>query len=68
MGVVHSSRDTNFVQEVEQLEDQKNEAKDEESKRDIELKLNLKTLERELAYSKRVSQLYSRCCALQCGM
>ena len=56
MGVVHSSPDTNFVQEVEQLENQKNEAKDKESKEDIELKVELTRLERELAWSKRVSQ------------
>ena len=78
MGVVHSSPDTNFVQEVRQLEDQKNEAKDKESKKDIELKLKLKRLERELAWSKEVSQgnnfTMDVVCyevglgALQCGM
>ena len=53
---IHSRPDTNFVQEVEQLERQKNEAKDKESRKDIELKLKLKTLERALAGSKYVSQ------------
>ena len=52
MGVVHGNPDTNFVQEVGKFEGQKNVAKDKESK----LKLKLKKLERELAYSKRVSQ------------
>ena len=56
MGVVHSSPDTNFVQEVEQLKHQKNEAKDKDSKNDIESKLKLKTLERDLLHSKWVSQ------------
>ena len=54
MGVVHSSPDTNFVQEVRQLEHQKNDAKDKESKKDI--KLELKRLERNLAGSKWVSK------------
>ena len=53
MGVVHSSPGTNCVQEVKQLGREKDEAKD---KQDIELKLKIKELERELAESKRVSQ------------
>ena len=78
MGVVHSSPDTNFVQEVGQLEGQIKKVKDKESKKDIELKLKLKRLERELAGSKRVSQgnnfTMDVVCyevglgALQCGM
>ena len=78
MGVVHSSPDTNFVQEVKQLERQKNEAKVKESKQDIELKLKLKILERDLANQKYVSQgtnfTVDVVCyevglgALQCGM
>ena len=36
-------------------EDQKKEVKDKESKKDLELILKLKTLERELAASKQVS-------------
>ena len=56
------SPDTNFVQEVKQLKHQINKAKDKETKKDVVLKLRLKTLERKLAYSKQVSQgnkLYS---------
>ena len=53
MGVVHSSPDTNCVQEVEQLRREKYDAKD---KKDIELKLKIKQLERQLANSKYVSQ------------
>ena len=52
MGVVHSSHDTIYVQEVEQLEKQKNEAKDEEGRKELEQQVKLKTLERELAGSK----------------
>ena len=54
MGVVHSSPDTNCVQEVRQLEEQKNEAKDEKEKEEIENKLKIRTLERDLADSKWV--------------
>ena len=56
MGVVHSSHDTIYVQEVEQLKKQKNEAKDEEERKELEQQVKLKTLERELAGSKRVRQ------------
>ena len=56
MGVVHSSHDTIYVQEVEQLEKQKNEAKDEEERKVIEKKIAIKSLERDLAYSKQVRQ------------
>ena len=54
MGV--GSPDTNIVQEVKQLEDQKSKARDKESTKDIELKLKLKRLESELAASRTVSQ------------
>ena len=54
--MVHRSPDTNVVQEVKRLERQKNEAKDEESRKDIELKLKVKTLERNIAGSKQVNQ------------
>ena len=68
MGVVHSSSDTSIMQEVKQLDHQKEEVKDKESTKEIELKLKLKTLERELAHSKGVSQLrkqlYNGCCML----
>ena len=56
MGVVHSSPDTNCVQEVYQLGKEKDEAKDKQSKEGIELKLKIKKLEGELAWSKQVSQ------------
>ena len=56
MGVVHSSHDTIYVQEVEQLEKQKNEAKDEEERKVIEKKIAIKSLERDLAESKTVRQ------------
>ena len=56
MGVVHSSHDTIYVQEVEQLEKQKNEAKDEEERKVIENKIAIKSLERDLARSKQVRQ------------
>ena len=45
-----------FVQEVEQLNKQKNEATDKETLKSIEQKLKMKTLERDVAYSKAVSQ------------
>ena len=56
MGVAHSSPDTNCVQEVEQLEKQKNEAKDEKEKGEIENKLKIRTLEGNVAFSKKVRQ------------
>ena len=56
MGVVHSSHDTIYVQEVEQLKIQKNEAKDEEGKKVVEKKIAIKSLERDLAASKMVRQ------------
>ena len=54
--MVHSSPNANFVQEVKQLDKQKNEATDEEICKSIEQELKMKTLEREVAYSKVVSQ------------
>ena len=56
MGVVHSSHDTIYVQEVERLKKQKNEAKDEEGRKELEQQVKLKTLERDLAASKMVRQ------------
>ena len=56
MGVVHSSPDINCVQEVEQLKEQKNEAKDEKEKEELDNKLKIKTFERNLALSKMVRQ------------
>ena len=45
-----------ITQGLKQLEDQKTEAKDRESKKDIELELKLKRIEGKLAGSKLVSQ------------
>ena len=56
MGVAHSSTDYNFLQEVEELEKQKEEAKDDEQKKDTEGKLSLKRLERDLADTKWVRE------------
>ena len=54
MGVVHSSTDSNFLQEVEKLERQKNEAKDDDQKRDIGRRLEQTSLEKDLAWAKQV--------------
>ena len=56
MGVVHSSPDTDFVQEVEQLDQQKNETTDKEILISIEQNLKMKTLEHKVALTKAVSQ------------
>ena len=55
-GCGHSSTDSNFLQEVEELEKQKEEAKDDKQKKDIEGKLSLKRLERDLAKAKWVRE------------
>ena len=52
-----SSTDFNFLQEVEKLERQKKEAKDDKQKKDIEGKLSLKTLERDLTWAKYVREI-----------
>ena len=54
MGVVHSSTDSNFLQEAAKLEKQKKEAKDDDKRRDLTQKLELKILESDLAWTKRV--------------
>ena len=54
--MVHSSPDTNFVQEVKELKKQKKEAKDKDSIKDVDQKLTLTTLKRDLADSKWVRQ------------
>ena len=54
MGVVHSSTDSNFLQEVAKLEKQKKEAKGDDKKKEVQQKLELKTLERKLALAKQV--------------
>ena len=55
-GCGHSSTDSNFLQEVEELKKQKKKAKDDKQKKDIEGKLSLKTLERDLAHAKWVRE------------
>ena len=55
--MVHSSTDCNFLQEVKKLEKQKNEAKADEQRRDIDRRLKLRTLERDLAKAKWVRQI-----------
>ena len=56
-GCGHSSTDSNFLQEVKELERQKEEAKDDKQKKDIEGKLSLKMLERDLAWAKYVREI-----------
>ena len=56
MGVVHSSTDSNFLQEVGELEKQKKEAKDDDQRREVEQKLQIKELERALAEARAVRQ------------
>ena len=55
-GCGHSSIDSNFLQEVEEFKRQKEKAKDDKQKKDIEGKLSLKTLERDLAEAKYVRE------------
>ena len=57
-GCGHSSTDSNFLQEVWELEKQRQkwEAKDDKQKKDIEGKLSLKMLERDLARAKWVRE------------
>ena len=54
MGVVHSSTDSNFLQEVGELEKQKKEAKDDDQRREVKQKLQIKELERDLAFARYV--------------
>ena len=54
MGVVHSSTDSNFLQKVNKLE--KKEAKDDDQRREVEQKLQIKELERDLALARFVRQ------------
>ena len=56
-GCGHSSTDSNFLQEVRELEKQKEEAKDDKQNKDIEGKLSLKTLKRDLAEAKWVREM-----------
>ena len=58
MGVVHNGHDTIYVyiQEVEQLEKRKSEAKDEQRRKQLEQQVKLKTLEKDLALSNEVRQ------------
>ena len=54
MGVVHSSTDSNFLQEVDKLEKRKKEAKDDDKIREVQQKLELKSLEKDVAFAKQV--------------
>ena len=56
-GCGHSSTDSNCLQEVEELEKQKTEAKDDKQKKKIEGKLSLKTLERDFIEAKWVREI-----------
>ena len=56
-GCGHSSTDSNFLQEVWELEIQKEKAKDDKQKKDIEGKLSLKMLERDLVGAKYVREI-----------
>ena len=60
MGVVHSSTDSNFLQEVDELEQQKEKAKDDDQRRELERRLEQKLLEKDLAQAKLVRQNYIR--------
>ena len=55
--MVHSSTDSNFLQEVGGLEKQKKEAKDDDQRREVEQKLQIKELERDLAAARYVRQI-----------
>ena len=55
-GCGHSSTDSNFIQEVWELEIQKEKAKDDKQKKDIEGKMSLKMLESDLAIAKSVRE------------
>ena len=65
-GCGHSSTDSNFLQEVEELKRQKWEAKDDKQKKEIEGKLSLKTLERDLALAKDVREISYYLMSCQC--
>ena len=65
-GCGHSSTDSNLLQEVEELKKQKEEAKDDKQKKDIEGKLSLKTLERDLAGAKHVREI--SCYLMSCQL
>ena len=58
MGVVHSSTDSNSLQEVEELKKRKKEAKDDNQRREVKRRLEQKLLEKDLANAKWVRQNY----------
>ena len=60
MGAVHSSTDSNSLQEVDELEQQKEKAKDDDQRREVERRLEQKLLENDLAQAKWVRQLHSK--------
>ena len=54
--MVHSSTDSNFLQKVEELKKRKEKAEDHKQK-DLEFKVSLKTLEKDLAWAKHVRDI-----------
>ena len=52
--IVHNSQDGNFMQEVSELKTQKERAGDEDSRKEIGQQIDLKSTERDLAWSKWV--------------
>ena len=52
--MVHSSTGSNFLQEVRELAKQRKEAKDDDKRRDLIQKLEIKILEKDLAQAKSV--------------
>ena len=54
--MIHSSTDSNSLQEVDELEIQKVKAKDDDQRRELERRLDQKLLENELANAKWVRQ------------
>ena len=54
--MVHSSTDSNFLQEVEELKKQKERTKDDDQRREVERRIDQKSLERGLASAKEVRQ------------
>ena len=52
--MVHNSQDGNFVQELDVLLTQKEKTRDENGQKDIELQIQFKSTEADLAWSKAV--------------
>ena len=56
MGVIHSSTNSNFLQKVKELEKQKEKAKDDDQRKEVERRLEQKSVEKDLANVKWVRQ------------